>query len=527
MPEDTEKTNGSEAESSAINETSNERLVFNGVNGSTGEYLLSPMSLQDFTARIVAQGVPDEDVRDELTGRNNRSRTGVLGTRRGVDGRKLEEAGWGIVFPSNMEAARVEAILDSLHPLLEHRKKAACRQQERYQVYSGDEYGVRPGQTIRQWVPRAASKVGKVISSTDGADPDIVPYFLLLIGSPQEIPNWFQYQLDVVYAVGRLYFEPLEGEKFEDTLQRYTNYANNVVAAENGLPLTRRKAAFFGTANESDQSTGNSSRLMVGPLAAYASKNYTSIGWDVEHVLPEKATKATLHGLINSTAPAFLFTASHGMGLNLDDPRMPRHQGALVCQDWPGPERVSRKKITEDYYFSADDVAQDAPLGGLVAFCFGCYSCGTPTMDTFPKYGPASTAQIAPQDILSRLPQRMLGIEHGAIAVVGHIDRVWEHSFIEKQTGTTLQSFEDTVAGILAGEPVGFASEPFNVKFAALSAQLIEPIKARQLGENVDLQKLAIDWTAHNDARNYVILGDPASRICFKTESEGGQNISD
>jgi hypothetical protein len=34
-----------------------------------------------------------------------------------------------------------------------------------------------------------------------------------------------------------------------------------------------------------------------------------------------------------------------------------------------------------------------------------------------------------------------------------------------------------------------------------------------QLGETVDPGRLSALWTAHNDARGYVVVGDPAVRL--------------
>jgi hypothetical protein len=59
--------------------------------------------------------------------------------------------------------------------------------------------------------------------------------------------------------------------------------------------------------------------------------------------------------------------------------------------------------------------------------------------------------------------------------------------------------------------------EFFNDRYAALATQLTSLVEALDAAANpddvIDPYRLANIWTAHNDARGYAIIGDPAVRL--------------
>jgi hypothetical protein len=333
---------------------------------------------------------------------------------------------------------------------------------------------------------------------------------LLIVGDPKTIPYSFQYQLDVAYAVGRIYFE---------TLDEYARYARSVVDSEQGKVKLPRRASFYAVKNANDGATDLSSRLLVTPLVQKLTPALDD--WTLTPKIGTEATKANLLGAMGGKeTPAFLFTASHGMGLPNDDPRQREHQGALIAQDYPGPKEW-RKPLTQDFYVAGDDIARDASLLGLIAFHFACYGAGAPNVNDFPTQK-MKPDLVPTEPFVARLPQRMLGHPNGgALAVIGHVERAWSYSFSWNAIKDQTAVFESAVGRLLTGSTVGAAMEFFGGRAAELANDLgVMRGEINAKTKTPDTPQLGYLWTASNDARSYVIIGDPAVRLSL---SEPGQ----
>jgi hypothetical protein len=414
----------------------------------------------------------------------------------GTDPDNLAESGWGIVFARDADPA----VREALAPLIEHRRaQAAADEPARFRVLEGAQ-GVQPGQSKNAFLIANGGVPSEV-------DPDRMPYYLLLCGSPQEIPFEFQYQLDVQHAVGRLHF---------DHPEHYARYAQAVIDAERGTVTRPRRMVLLGPRNRDDDATTLSADELLGGLQAAAAKRYPR-DWTVDTVMGEAATKARLADHCGGAdTPAVLFTASHGVGFPSGHALQARHQGALLMQDWPGPVD-HRGAIPDAMYFSADDLGANADVRGLIAFAFACYGAGTPQRDQFARADAAELRELAPRPMLAPLAQALTAHPRGAaLAFVGHVERAWGYSFYWPEAGAAIGAFRDALGRLARGQRIGHALDPLNTRHAALSTMvtdLLEKIRDGYRADDAEVE-LARLWTANNDARNTIIVGDPAVRAC-------------
>lgn len=432
---------------------------------------------------------------DEAAAADLEARKALRDLPSGTNPHNLAQTGWGYVVHEDEDPQ----VLWKLDRLIEWRRQQAgplfkaVRYKDEGSVSSflWNEIGLSPG----------------VI------DVKVMPYYLLIIGGPEKVPFEIQYALSINHAVGRVCFEDPED---------YRRYADAVVEAEeNGVPLPRQACLF------SVEKAGDATELLAKHLVEPLKTRWPGeTGWQLEVCHGFQSRKQDVLAKLNGAEPpGLLMVSSHGAKSEARGAAQEAEQGALLCQ-----RRADALDLPEDaHLLTAAELEPNAgregelDLLGLVAFLFGCYTAGTPARDNFPqepdvrgKALRAKPGELSDRPFVARLPQALL--RRGALAVVGHVDRGWTLSFWwqhQSEGSGAVASLEDCLRQLLAGDRLGHAMRPLNRRYNALGAHLSRSLgEARERKEEEISKRLEDEigfcYTAHHDARNFIILGDPA-----------------
>jgi hypothetical protein len=412
-------------------------------------------------------------------------------------GTHLDEVGWGVIFAQDAPPELREALKE----LLEHRQAQAARNRELFfHVFDGLA-GYRPGDTARTWLRRGGAWGGL-------PNPERVPYYLLLVGGPQSIPFEFQYELDQQYAVGRIYFERLE---------QYQSYARSVRVCEGGTVALPPRAAFFSPSFPGDRATNMVVESYSRPLAERLRAGQAA--WQVELVEGAAASKAALNGLLGGApTPALLVINSWGAGERFP-PQDPRDLGAVLCSEWPGPEAWTGP-LDSAHYFAVPDLAgEDRRLLGLVAAISGNYTAGAPRESDFAFIKDRTQAPPPEGPILARLPQELLGHPRGgALAVIAHVDKISTASYYSESGKVDIGVYQELLERLMQGYTVGAALELLNQRYALFNSLLQEQLQRMYFYDH-SARREVLERMLRSalDARNYILLGDPAVRLPVDT----------
>ncbi len=406
----------------------------------------------------------------------------------------LTRAGWGIVFATNVDPA----IRAALEPLLQLRQRQV-QDPKLFQVFEGPARGVSPGMGASSWA------FSRGVSLTAPVDPRKgVPYYMLLVGPPQSISFAFEAMLKMQWAVGRLCL---------DHPDDYRRYAEAVVAYEDptATPTQARRVAAWMTANPDDDATLLLSSAMAedfdAPDARLGEENSFALSLSTGEDATKERLTALVHGTDEDGAPAVVFTGSHGLEYPPDDAEAQRRfQGALLTQEWAEGATVSAA-----VRFAAEDVQPEADLRGRVFFLFACFSGGCPRSDSYRLLPDGTRPVVAAEDRVAALPQALLA--RGALAVFAHLDVAFAYAFSTDEGTPQPQVLRTPLELLMQGRRAGLAADALTSLWSALAAQVgaAEPLAGT--ATRAEKAALANLHVARDDARNFLLLGDPAVRL--------------
>jgi len=477
-----------------------EKTVYsNGILAESGDYGLI-LDVGELYELIRAErGAVNDKERAFLDVQTAGRQAKTLGPPPSIVPDDLVEARWGILWPPEPLSAAEQAHKDALDDLIAYRRQQMGGQAPHQFYY-------QPGWSYDDFLWEEGRQV-----EPGTMQPDIVPYYLCIVGPPERIPWEFQQYLDGEYAVGRLWFDdPADCARYVKHLLAYEK-------TNKPLPNTR-EALFVGTQHPDDPPTQTSATRLVRPLYDWLPKA-PGLKFRASLLLgAQSGSEATKTHLLQRlkgrnladeplAPPSLLFTAGHGME---HEPPLSSAQyatqGALVFQEWP--HRYATLK--PDHYLAGDEVGQDMQLTGMAAFCFACFSAGTPLEEdwvypTFLK----KPARIAPAPFVARLPQKLLA--HGLVAFIGHVSKAWDFSFLgTKRASEQVGTFRETIGELLRGRPIGHATDYLNERWTHLTVLLDRQVANPK---KYSKEQTIATWEARNDCRGYAILGDPAARL--------------
>jgi hypothetical protein len=402
--------------------------------------------------------------------------------------------GWGVVLPDRDGFSDADKAIAADAPAAIRRLIAA---RGNAPVFRYRPEIAKDGRLQRYYPHRGPASLR--LAGTRGTIGDAaVPRYLLIVGTPEQIPWRFQYRLQTDAFVGRLDLDEPGLDRYVDALlgdwpgQQRDVEAPLLWAVDHGHP--------------------DITFLMRKTIAETLAKAFAADGFDPLLLTGAQARLEDFYAGLKQRQPAFVLSSSHGATFPLNDPMQLKAQlGAMLD--------VDHALLDIGALLRAWNPA------GAIWYAHACCSAGADRPSTFQGLVDehsslgrmlAAVAGIGP--CTAPLPRALLGGERPLAAFVGHVEPTFDWTLRDPDTGQRMTDalIVDTLYTALhstARPPIGLAMDGYYDAVAGLLLDhigAVEAFNAHEAGAEARARKaklLAMDRLA------MVVLGDPTVRL--------------
>lgn len=402
--------------------------------------------------------------------------------------------GWGVILPATpglgpSELATADDAPEPIRRLVQARGGKVLR-------YLHD-------RNLSEWTLRNYATQDELLGSASavGMGKGQLPQYLLIYGTPTQIPWSLQRLLNPVRHVGRL---DLDGEGL-------ANYVDALLTDWSASTADYRAPVVWAV----DHGGGDITTLMRDTVAAPLVAALDD-GELVPTFLDGSAAPASKAGLMDALSqrrPALVVTSSHGLTGPLDDVRaMAARLGLLVDQDHE--------------VLSPEDVLSAWQPDGAVWFAQACCSAGSESPSEYAGlFQPGSeldrvlTGVAAVGAVTAPLPRALLGAKNPLRAFVGHVEPTfdWTLSFPLNRQALTDDLVRCLYDRLCDGKPVGLAMSAYYPAANSLYQGYFNTRKRyeTQIGAKAktSLDMLVYSRVTGHDRMSTMVLGDPTVAI--------------
>jgi len=426
-----------------------------------------------------------------------------------ADPNDLKQQRWGVIAPSGEEGDR---LLEAIAPLVRLREEEQGAPARVYRVDAAMDEAAS-----RRWTQR--------VYHTEQEPEQERPRYLLILGDLDQVSSELQQSLVHAAFVGRLHAGAASGAAGADG---YAAYAAKVVARSGGPAEYEAPDALFHAARDGTRATEIGYEALVRPCLESAEAWRKRGALAAARVVELRGAAGGPEALLDAAAgprPSVLLSVSHGLGAP--------HGG------WPSPEQQRAKQgalmLEDGRLLDAETMARARFLPGGMWFCVACFGAGTPHASAFYPWlsvlAQAGVRTGRPEAVLEGLPrggdrafiaampQAALANPEGPLAIIGHLDLAWTHSFQDPGFGSRASRMLSAVKALVQGGRAGVALEALMRFYREANDELMasyqaeEDARAWAKPDPTDRRARGDRWMLRNDLRGYVLLGDPAARL--------------